>query len=592
MGAELAVIVPTRGRPGNIRKVISAWDFTNAWDVADLILAVDGDDPQVDGYHQILGEFLDGVPHGAPSPLGILRYETWMPMVPKLEEAVAHTLAEGRYFALGFAGDDHLPQTIDWAKVYLDQLHELGSGMVYSDDGYQGRNLSSEWAITADVVAALGRMVPAPVEHMYSDVSLLDLMDAAGAVRHLPQVRIEHMHPIVKKAEDDEQYKRVNSREQFKKDEVTYNAWTRTRKAADVATVRALRTGRADEPQARAKPRPVRPVQGAKTLRSGPTRRKAAQVMPPSQFPFTREFKEVRGATPDEIGMALADFATGVPADQEIVELGVFQGRTALIMAWGAAQGHGAHVTGIDAWDLPGNTYGPPFNDDGSRAWAEYRIRELGYADRISLVKEFASDAAAAWVTSPELIGLGNKPIGLLFIDDDHSYGGARRAVEDWAPHLAPDATIAIDDYGHPDWPGVKEAVDALVDEGFLAPVTIYHERLAVTRLAERVHSQRGLATYEAPTAITGEGVSFSPAAEPDEVDDLFSDQPEPQADTSVSTDRNRVSAGELEDVPEGTPVSDLNTTQLRALAKTRGIVLGVRKDKRSAMLQALADGE
>ena len=76
--------------------------------------------------------------------------------------------------------------------------------------------------------------------------------------------------------------------------------------------------------------------------RSGPSIRTAP---PKSAFPFPPEFRQVRGATPDEIGFTLADFAKQVPADQEIVEIGVFRGRTAILMAWGAKQGNGAHVT-------------------------------------------------------------------------------------------------------------------------------------------------------------------------------------------------------------------------------------------------------
>jgi predicted O-methyltransferase YrrM len=583
MPIELAVIVPTRGRPENIRKVISAWDFTNAWDVADLILAIDADDPEYDGYMRLREE--SEHPDTGDPLFSVAIQSTWLPMVHKLDR-VAVAVAESRkYFAIGFAGDDHLPQTIDWAKTYLTALKEMGTGLVYGDDGYQGRNLCTEWAVTSDVVRALGRMVPAPVEHMYSDVSILDLMDGAGAARHLPQVRIEHMHPIVGKAAEDDQYKRVNSREQFRKDEVAYNTWTRRSKADHIAAVRALRAGMPDEPAARIKPRPVRAVRGP-VRRSGPTRRKVEGIMSSKGFPFSREFKEVRGATPDEIGMTLADLATQVPADQEIVELGVFQGRTALILAWGAKQGHGAHVTAIDAWDLPGNTYGPPFNEAESKTWAQYRIRELGYTDKISLVQAFSHEVAEDWGGRTD-DGENPKKVGLLFVDDDHSYAGARRAIEAWAPHLAPGATIAVDDYGHPDWPGVKEAVDELVAEGFLAPVEIYHDRLAVTRLD----------TGNQPKAITSEGVSPSPVdAQIDRDHSVLGGHEDwmtdPEPDTSASDfGREYVQFNELGDVESGTPIEELNTVQLRALARYRGITLGARKDKRDAMLQALRDG-
>lgn len=610
---DLAVLIPTRGRPDNIRKVISAWDFTNGWDDADMVLIVDADDPEIEGYRAL--EIETRHPDTDEPLIKLVEMAVWMPMVHKLN-MVAKDVAEGwgtsfPPFALAFAGDDHLPQTINWARSYLDSLHELGSGMVYGDDGYQGANLSTEWAVTADAVRALGRMVPAPVDHMYCDNSMMDVFGGAGALRHLSWVRIEHMHPIAGKAPTDAQYQRVNHRDQFRTDRLAYEAWKRTGRTADVAAIRALRPGRAEE-----RPAPVRPVVAAPPvrrytgpMRSGPSQRRIVE-MSRNRFPFSREFKEVRGATPDEIGMALADFATVVPADQEIVELGVFQGRTALIMAWGAAQGNGAHVTAIDPWDTEGNVYDPPFTDPGSREWAIYRIRELGYTERISLVQAFSQDVAAEWVTSPDLIGRGGKPVGLLFVDGDHTAEGARRDIETWAPHLAPGAVIAVDDYQHPDWPGVGEALDELVAEGFLAPLEVFHDRLAVTRLT---------ADPSRVTAITSEGVSPLPVAPvstepgcqhaecvldhphagPAELAAVTVDLGQPalvEADTQVSTEapplRAIVHEGELNGVAEGTPITDLTIPQMKTLARHRNIVLGIRKDKRDLIIEALNEGK
>lgn len=605
---DLAVLIPTRGRPDNVRRVVGAWDFTNAWDHADMVLVIDQDDPEIGGYRALESDLRH--PDTDEPLIKLYEVPVWVPMVEKLN-AAAVALAPG-WFALGFAGDDHLPQTIGWAKTYLDQLHELGSGMVYGDDGYQGANLSTEWAVTADAVRALDRMVPAPVEHMYCDNSMMDLYGGAGALRHLPWVRIEHMHPIAGKAKTDAQYQRVNHRDQFRKDRLVYEGWKRSGLAADVAAVRALRSGRSEE-----RPAPVRPVAAAPPsrrstvpMRSGPTSRRIID-MAKNRFPFSREFSQVRGATPDEIGMALADFASVVPADQEIVELGVFQGRTALIMAWGASQGNGAHVTAIDPWDTEGNVYDPPFTDADSRIWAEYRVRELGYAERIQLVQAFSQDVAPTWT---------GKPVGLLYVDGDHTKEGARRDIETWAPNLAPGAVIAVDDYIHVDWPGVAEAVDELVAEGLLAPVEIYHDRLAVTYLATEPTKV---------TAITSEGVSPSPVApvstEPGcQHDECVLDHPhagpavlrsdleaewervDPEGvaalresaaklDAQVSDEapplRATVHEGELDGVAEGTPITDLTIPQMKTLARRRNIVLGVRKDKRDLIVQALNEG-
>jgi len=575
MPAELAVLVPTRGRPGNIRKVISAWDFTNAWDVADLILLVDDDDPEIEGYQTLLSEFLEGCPPGAPSPLGILCYRTWLPMVHKLNEAAIHMATGSSHFALGFAGDDHLPQTIGWAQRYLTVLHELGSGMVFGDDGYQGGNLSTEWAVTADTVRALGRMVPAPVEHMYCDNAMVDLFTAAGALRYLPEVRIEHMHPIAGKAQTDEQYKRVNSREQFKKDRAAYEGWQRSGMLTDVATIRALRPGLPDVRPSRAAESKKRPGSMARSVTPRPRGNRMTRL------PIPRHFKRVRGATPDEIGLTLADMATQVPKDQAIVELGVFQGRTALLMAWGARQGQGAHLWGIDAWNLPGNTYGPPFNELGSKTWAEYNVMALGYNSGITLVNTFAAEAARDW-TGP--------PIGLLFVDDDHSKEGALAAVELWAPHLAPGAVIALDDYGHPDWPGVREAVDELVAEGFLAPVEIFHDRLAVTalRVAPDPDTELSIETPEQSAAIVDANLQ---AAGSEGLTAITSEGVEPLP-IKGGTVPNGPPEGWIQDADGWIDPASMNLGQLRALAKKRGIVLGKRKDLRADIIQALRDGK
>src|SRR5690606_41830230 len=51
---DFAVIVPTRGRPANIHKVLQAWDDTDAWTDAQLVLAIDADDINYGDYVKII----------------------------------------------------------------------------------------------------------------------------------------------------------------------------------------------------------------------------------------------------------------------------------------------------------------------------------------------------------------------------------------------------------------------------------------------------------------------------------------------------------------------------------------------------------
>lgn len=49
--------------------------------------------------------------------------------------------------------------------------------------------------------------------------------------------------------------------------------------------------------------------------------------------------------------------------------------------------------------------------------------------------------------------------VDLLFIDSSHEREPTLAEVATWRPVLAPGALVVFDDYGHPDYPGVAEAV-------------------------------------------------------------------------------------------------------------------------------------
>lgn len=235
--SDLLVIVPSRGRPESLERVAAAWDATGAFDEsAGLIFAADADDPLLPGYHAALDRLAAADPDRTVNLMGCGR---WRPMVAKLNRA-AGMFAEQGHFALGFAGDDHLPRTRGWAARYLEALRDMGTGIVYGDDLLQGERLCTSWAMTSDIVRALGRMVPAPVEHMFCDNSVMDLGRLAGCLRYLPDVVVEHCHPLAGKAEWDTGYVRVNRADQYQRDGAAYGQWTAQDRAADVAAVKAL----------------------------------------------------------------------------------------------------------------------------------------------------------------------------------------------------------------------------------------------------------------------------------------------------------------------------------------------------------------
>jgi len=239
VSARLVVIVPTRSRPQSVARVAAAWSETDAWAAgAELLFAVDRDDPAHDEYHAAVQ--LAAREYGESVTAFVV--PTWRPMVHKLDLTAVALLDFAD--ALGFAGDDHLPRTPGWAQRYTSALDDLGSGWVSCADGYRTDRLPTQWAVTADIVRALGRMVPAPVEHLYCDDATRDLAEAVGAYTYLDDVLIEHMHPVAGHP-GDEQHARVNSSRQYKTDRRAYRAWKKgdivPALATDVELVRALR---------------------------------------------------------------------------------------------------------------------------------------------------------------------------------------------------------------------------------------------------------------------------------------------------------------------------------------------------------------
>lgn len=230
MPKELLVIVPTRGRPENAERLIGAFAETGAFEDAQLVFACDEDDPKAKAYERL-----------ACDEAYVLWVARWVPMVHKLNaaaNALVHAASPWPYVA--FMGDDHIPRTYGWARTYIAELTRLGTGIVFGDDLVKGAELPTQWAMTANIVRELGRMVPADVEHLYCDNSILALGRGAGCIKYLPDVKIEHAHPCAGRGAWDKSYAKSNSREQYRKDHQAYMTWLSAEMPGQVEQIKAL----------------------------------------------------------------------------------------------------------------------------------------------------------------------------------------------------------------------------------------------------------------------------------------------------------------------------------------------------------------
>lgn len=203
------MIVPSRGRPENVAELLRVWQRTVTGSSM-LLVAVDDDDPELQGY-------------------GALAADVWVEFGPR--RRVAPTLnhyamqCASEHFAIGFMGDDHRPRTKGWDRRFAETLYDRGYGVVYGDDLFQHDRLPTAVAVSSNIVQALGYMVPPGLIHMYMDNFWYDLGAQLGCLRYLPDVVIEHIHPLAGKVEWDSGYREANAPSMYAHDQQAYANW-------------------------------------------------------------------------------------------------------------------------------------------------------------------------------------------------------------------------------------------------------------------------------------------------------------------------------------------------------------------------------
>lgn len=124
------------------------------------------------------------------------------------------------------------------------------------------------------------------------------------------------------------------------------------------------------------------------------------------------------------------------------VELGVLRGDTFRFLS------KFLDMTGVDLWT-------PQIGMDAIEGGVSYKEHDLeGYYAALSLDygdRLLRMDTAEAAKLFPD------DHFDFVFIDADHTYEGVKRDIEAWRPKVK---NFMGHDYDHPDFPGVKRAVD------------------------------------------------------------------------------------------------------------------------------------
>ena len=209
MAMKMCVVVPSRGRPENAERLAQAFKDTNT--EADLYIVIDNDDPKWNEYAKSenykklpadnkTGGCAKSLNTGAVYLLDITKFPLY------------------DYFV--FMGDDHIPRTQGWDKAFIQALGQ-NTGIVYGDDLLQGANLPTAFGMSRDLVNELRGMTFPGCVHLFFDNFVKQLGLDLEYLKYLPDVIIEHLHPIAGKAEMDEGYARVNQPKWYENDLLT-----------------------------------------------------------------------------------------------------------------------------------------------------------------------------------------------------------------------------------------------------------------------------------------------------------------------------------------------------------------------------------
>ena len=97
------------------------------------------------------------------------------------------------------------------------------------------------------------------------------------------------------------------------------------------------------------------------------------------------------------------------------------------------------------------------------KKWFE-RIKP--YMNRSKIIEKKSEEAAKL---------VEDESVDFVFIDGNHFYESVKQDIELWRPKVKKGGMISGHDYGHPDWPGVKKAVDEIFNKVSLSSDHVWY---------------------------------------------------------------------------------------------------------------------
>lgn len=207
MTTKLAITVPTRGRPHNLKRLAKALEETCTTEYK-LFARLDDDDKSV--YPELNNTtYLTG-----PRIF----------FAASVNELAALALEEG-YTHVAILGDDVLPETKGWDEKLINALLELG--VAYGSDGLEhlhGPDLPTHVVVPIEMYKRLGWLGLPALRHLFCDNVWRELGKLTNFI-YLPDVKLTHLHRWNKAAPDDKTYQEANDKDKRELDRIAFETW-------------------------------------------------------------------------------------------------------------------------------------------------------------------------------------------------------------------------------------------------------------------------------------------------------------------------------------------------------------------------------
>lgn len=228
MRGELAILVPSRGRPENLQRLMETVHATSMGRTH-VIAGIDYDDPRFRDYQNIKS-FEKGDRFVYKDRMNLVQWTNYL--------AEVHA---GEYNFYASLGDDMVPRTKGWDVKLMECIDGdfNGTGISYPWDGVRD-DIPEAYVISADIPEALGWVMQPTLQHFYNDNVIADLGHGASCIRQLRGVVVEHLNVGMGKAIVDQTA--LDNGLKIQGDKKAYEEWRRHGILRDVQTVKNLRS--------------------------------------------------------------------------------------------------------------------------------------------------------------------------------------------------------------------------------------------------------------------------------------------------------------------------------------------------------------